>query len=53
MDYLRWRHNRNWERVPPRCRELNYGRNCEPGHDGHHGVDWFEKLDPNKLEIVI
>jgi glycosyltransferase involved in cell wall biosynthesis len=53
MDYLRWRHNRNWERVPTRCRELNYGRNCEPGHDGHHGVDWFEKLDPNKLEIVI
>lgn len=53
MDYLRWRHERNWSRVPENCRKLNYGRNCEPGHAGHHGVDWFEKLDRSKLENVI
>lgn len=53
MDYLRWRHQRNWERVPERCRALNYGRNCEPGHEGHHGVEWFQNIDRKSLEIVI
>ncbi len=51
MNYLKWRHNRNWDRVPERCKALNYGRNCEPGHPGHHGVAWYETL--GKLEEVI
>lgn len=53
MDYLRWRHERNWARVPDRCKELNYGRNCEPGHAGSYGADWFEKIDLSKLQNVI
>lgn len=53
MDYLRWRHARNWERVPERCKSLNYGRNCEPGHTGFYGEEWFEKIDPKTLQNVI
>ena len=53
MQYLEWRHARNWERVPERCRALNLGTNCAPGHAEHHGVEWFRQIDPNKLEQVI
>lgn len=53
MDYLRRRHARNWARVPQRCREANFGVNCSPGHDGHHSVDWFEKmLSREWLEVI-
>jgi glycosyltransferase involved in cell wall biosynthesis len=44
LDYLKARHARNWARVPERCRQRNYGVNCEPLHDGHHGVRWFEEM---------
>lgn len=44
LAYLKARHERNWARVPPRCRERNLGVNCEPGHEGHHGVQWFEEV---------
>lgn len=53
MDYLRWRHQRNWARVPDRCKALNYGRNCEPGHAGSYGADWFSQFDPKQLPNVI
>lgn len=53
MDYLHWRHERNWDRVPDRCKALNYGRNCEPGHTGSYGADWFGQIDTSKLENVI
>lgn len=43
VDYLRWRHARNWARVPERCRAMNLGTNCSPGHQGHHGLAWFEE----------
>jgi hypothetical protein len=41
VDYVRWRHARNWERVPERCRSQSFGVNTSPGHDDHHGLDWF------------
>lgn len=53
IDYLRERHHRNWSRVPQRCRELNLGTNCYPGHDGHHGVAWFETMLKTKWPNVI
>lgn len=43
VDYVRWRHTRNWDRVPERCRALNMGTNTAPGHTGHHGLAWFEE----------
>jgi glycosyltransferase involved in cell wall biosynthesis len=43
VDYVRWRHARNWERVPERCRAMNMGTNTAPGHAGHHGLAWFEE----------
>ncbi len=43
MNYLRWRHKRNWDRVPERCRVLNLGTNCMPGWPDHHGEAWFEE----------
>lgn len=53
MDYLRARHARNWARVPSHCRDSNYGVNCEPGHEGHHGVIWFEAMLRRKWPEVI
>jgi len=43
VDYLRWRHARNWARVPERCRRLNLGTNTAPDYTGHHGLAWFEE----------
>lgn len=53
MDYLRWRHQRNWERVPEWCRKANLGTNCYPRYQGHHSVEWFAEIDPAKLSNVI
>lgn len=53
MDYVRWRHNRNWERVPERCRQLNLGSNTSPDHTGHHGLGWFEEVMSRNLPHVI
>lgn len=53
MDYLRWRHARNWDRVPERCRQKNLGTNCEPNYVGHHGVKWFEEVSKQQLPNVI
>jgi hypothetical protein len=52
-DYLEWRHRRNWERVPERCRQKNFGTNCSPGWQGHHGLDWFREIMARKLPEVI
>ena len=43
-EYVRWRHARNWDRVPQRCRDLSYGTNTSPGWAGHHGLAWFEEM---------
>ena len=43
VDYVRWRHARNWARVPERCRKLNLGTNTAPDAVGHHTVSWFEE----------
>ena len=43
-DYVRWRHARNWARVPERCRALNLGTNTAPDAVGHHTVGWFEEV---------
>lgn len=53
MDYLRQRHERNWARVPDRCRRLALGTNCAPSWTDHHGVGWFEELSKRKLTDVI
>jgi len=53
MDYLRWRHQRNWDRVPERCRKQNLGTNCYPRHTGHHSVEWFEEMSKKKWTNVI
>lgn len=53
LEYLKARHARNWARVPDYCRSRNYGNNCSPGWDGHHGVKWFEEVSKGKLETVI
>lgn len=53
MDYLRWRHQRNWERVPEWCRKKNLGTNTKPGFKGNHGVEWFGHIDPKTLPNVI
>ena len=42
MDYVKWRHHRNWQRVPERCRRLNMGPNCNPDYHDHHGLEWFQ-----------
>lgn len=44
VDYVRWRHARNWARVPEHCRQQNLGSNTSPGWQGHHGVAWFEEM---------
>jgi glycosyltransferase involved in cell wall biosynthesis len=43
-DYVRWRHNRNWNRMPERCRRLNLGPNVNPAYVGHHSLAWFEEM---------
>lgn len=53
MEYLKARHARNWNRVPAHCRCRSYGVNCEPEHDGHHGIKWFEEMMAVKWENVI
>ena len=53
LDYLKNRHQRNWDRVPQHCRERNYGTNCAPGYQGHHGVDWFaERLNEPRVNVI-
>jgi glycosyltransferase involved in cell wall biosynthesis len=44
VEYLRWRHNRNWARVPERCRQQNLGTNTAPDATGHHTIGWFEEM---------
>lgn len=44
LDYVAERHARNWARVPEHCRQKNFGNNCSPGWDGHHGLDWFRRV---------
>lgn len=53
MDYVRWRHNRNWERVPERCRQMNLGTNTAPDAVGHHTVSWFEEAIGKEWPEVI
>lgn len=43
IDYVRWRHARNWSRVPERCRRGRLGENTNPAYVGHHSVAWFEE----------
>jgi hypothetical protein len=53
LDYVRWRHARNWERVPERCRAMNLGTNTAPGYSGHHGLAWFEEVLSKDWPAVI
>jgi glycosyltransferase involved in cell wall biosynthesis len=53
MDYLRQRHERNWDRVPDRCRRLAYGTNCAPDQTGHHTVTWFDQISKSKFPEII
>lgn len=53
MDYVRWRHSRNWARVPEHCRQRNLGMNTSPGWTGHHGLAWYEELMSRNLPLVI
>lgn len=53
-EYVAWRHTRNWARVPERCRSLNMGTNCAPGHSGHHGLDWFiEQIGKEWPDVIV
>jgi glycosyltransferase involved in cell wall biosynthesis len=53
MDYVRWRHARNWARVPERCRRMNLGTNTAPDYTGHHGLSWFEEAIGKEWPNVI
>jgi glycosyltransferase involved in cell wall biosynthesis len=53
LDYVRWRHQRNWQRVPERCRALNLGTNTAPEYVGHHSVAWFEEAISKEWPAVI
>jgi len=53
VDYLRWRHARNWARVPERCRRLNLGTNTAPDAVGHHTVNWFiEQIEKDWPNVI-
>lgn len=53
IDYVRWRHQRNWERVPERCRSMNLGTNTAPEYVGHHSVAWFaEAIEKEWPEVI-
>ncbi len=43
-DYVQWRHDRNWARVPEKCRVQNLGANTNPDYNGHHGRSWFKEM---------
>lgn len=53
MEYVRWRHNRNWCRLPERCRQIGYGPNVNPDYIGHHSVAWFEEVIGKEWSEVI
>lgn len=53
LDWVRERHNRNWQRVPEHCRIRSYGVNTSPGYPGHHGLDWFSKILSEPRQNVI
>ena len=53
VDYVRWRHARNWARVPERCRALNLGTNTAPDAVGHHTIGWFEDVISKEWPEVI
>lgn len=53
MEYVRWRHNRNWARVPEAQRRMNLGTNTAPDYVGHHGLAWFEEVMSRNLPHVI
>lgn len=53
LDYVRERHRRNWERVPERCRNRNFGNNTSPEYVGHHSLDWFaERISKQWPEVI-
>lgn len=51
--YVRWRHSRNWARVPEHCRVRNLGTNTSPEYVGHHSVDWFLEVMSRNLPHVV
>lgn len=53
LEYVKWRHNRNWNRVPDYCRAMNMGDNTNPEYTGHHSVDWFaDRIAEKHPEII-
>lgn len=52
-EYVRWRHQRNWDRVPDAQRRLHFGANTNPNYVGHHSVAWFEEVMSRNLPHVI
>lgn len=53
MEYVRWRHARNWERVPDDMRRQHMGTNTSPEYVGHHSVAWFEEVMARDLPLVL
>lgn len=53
LDYVRERHRRNWERVPPPCRSQNFGVNTSPEYVGHHSLEWFAEMIKKEWPAVI
>lgn len=52
-EYVRWRHQRNWARVPDAQRRMHLGTNTDPNYVGHHSVDWFLEVMSRNLPHVI
>lgn len=53
LAYVAERHARNWNRVPDKCRQRNFGTNCSPDHNGHHGLAWFkDRLQEPRVNII-
>ena len=52
-EYVRWRHARNWERVPDHCRRMHLGTNTAPDYVGHHSLAWFEEVMSRNLPHVV
>jgi glycosyltransferase involved in cell wall biosynthesis len=53
MEYVRWRHARNWARVPDHCRRMHLGENTNPEWTSHHGLEWFREVMSRNLPWVV
>lgn len=53
LEYLKSRNERNWNRVPERCRIRSLGTNCSPGFKGAYGFDWYVEMLKKEFPEII